>query len=196
MQDDVDRVGARDLGHEREQPVPERERVAGVEPAVGELVGAREGQVVEREELLDAREVEEAVPADLAGDVPQREAEDHSCGEDRPAPGHPHVGRVPPSREGKRGQARREQEDEGERQRGRDEERQRQRAEDERQAPGDRRGEAADPERARDRGAGREHDREAEDQLDDEHEGAHPVSPALRSACSTSPEPSQDATSR
>ena len=125
--------------------MPERERVAGVEPAVGELVRAREGEVVEREELLDAREVEEAVPADLAGDVPQREAEDRPRGEHRPAPGHPHVRRVPADREGKRGEARREQEDERQGQRRGDEERHRERAEDDCQAPGDRRRDATQP---------------------------------------------------
>ena len=75
MEHDVGRVRSRDLRDEREEAVPERERVAGMEAAVGELVRAAEGEVAEREELLDPREVEEAVAADVPRDVPQEEAE-------------------------------------------------------------------------------------------------------------------------
>ena len=64
--------------------MPERERVAGVEPAVGELVDGVERERVERVELPHAREVEEPVAADLAGDVPEQEPE-HGAGDEDPA---------------------------------------------------------------------------------------------------------------
>ena len=75
VQDDVRRVEEGDTRDEREEAVPERERVAGVQPAVGELVHGVERERVERLELAHAREVEEAVAADLAGDVPEQDAE-------------------------------------------------------------------------------------------------------------------------
>ena len=73
MDDDLLGIGARDLRDEREEPVPERERVAGVEAAVRELRDAVEREVVELEELAGAREVEEAV----AFDVPRNAPEEH-----------------------------------------------------------------------------------------------------------------------
>ena len=78
------RVGAGDLGDEREKAVPEREGVAGVEPAVGELDHALEREVAEREELPHPGEMEEPVAAHLAGDPPQQQAEQDARGGDRP----------------------------------------------------------------------------------------------------------------
>ena len=55
--------------------MPERERVAGVQPAVRELVHGLERQLVERVELAHAGEVEERVAAELPGDRPERDPE-------------------------------------------------------------------------------------------------------------------------
>ena len=58
-----------------------------MEPAVGELVHGRQVEVAELDELAGAREVEEPVTADLAGDVPEQQAE-HGAGGPHPrAPG-------------------------------------------------------------------------------------------------------------
>ena len=86
MDDHVDGVGAGDLRDERQEAVPERERVPGMEAAVGELVRGVEREVVEGEELLDAGEVEEPVAADVAGDAPEQEAEEHAGSQHRPSP--------------------------------------------------------------------------------------------------------------
>ena len=75
-------VDSREPGDESHEHVPERERVAGVEPAVHELVHGLEPEVVERLELADAGEVEEPVAVELPGDRPERDAEQHSCGHD------------------------------------------------------------------------------------------------------------------
>ena len=85
VQDDLGRVEEADPRDEREEPVPERERVAGVEPAVGELVDGVERERAERIQLLHAREVEEPVAADVPGDVPEQEPEQRA-GEKDPAP--------------------------------------------------------------------------------------------------------------
>ena len=79
---DVGRVDECDLGDHGEERLPEREGVAGVEPAVGELVHGREVQVAELDELPGAGEMEETVAADLACDAPQQQPE-HD-------PGRPH----------------------------------------------------------------------------------------------------------
>jgi hypothetical protein len=55
-----------------------------MEPTVRELVERVEREVVEGEELLHAREVEEAVAADVPGDVPEEQAEHRSRREDPP----------------------------------------------------------------------------------------------------------------
>ena len=197
MEDDVDRIGARDLRDQREQAVPEREGVARVEATVGELVRAREGEVVEGEELLHPGEVEEPVAADVPGDVPERDAQRGTRREHRAAARHAHVRRVSPHREGQRDDARAEDEDERQRERRGGEERDGEGREDEPDAPGDRRRCAPEAERARDERSGREHDREPEDQLEDEQgtcSRAQRTDPAIRA--STSPEPSHVPTSR
>ena len=68
--------------HEAHEHVPERERVAGVQPTVHELVHGLEPEVVERLELADAGEVEEPVAVQLPGDRPQRDAECDPRGDD------------------------------------------------------------------------------------------------------------------
>ena len=59
--------------------MPEREGVTGVEPAVGELVHGREREVAELEQLANARQVEQAVTADLTRYVPEQQPE-HGAG--------------------------------------------------------------------------------------------------------------------
>ena len=53
------RVEPGELRDEREEAVPERERVARVQPAVLELVDRAQVQVAELDELAHARHVEE-----------------------------------------------------------------------------------------------------------------------------------------
>ena len=57
--------------------MPERERVAGMEAAVLELVDGPQVQVAESDQLAHARFVEEPVADDRVGDVPDAPAEDH-----------------------------------------------------------------------------------------------------------------------
>ena len=59
---------------EREEELPERERVAGMEPAVLELVHRPQVQVAEREQLANAGEVEERVAVERARDLPDQHA--------------------------------------------------------------------------------------------------------------------------
>ena len=84
VEHDVHRIGARHLRDEREEAVPERERVAGMQPAVRELVRAPEREVAERQQLLDPCEMEEAVAADVPRDVPEEEPEQRARGEHDP----------------------------------------------------------------------------------------------------------------
>ena len=63
VQHDPLRVDAAELGDEREERVPERERVPGVEPAVPELVDGAQREPAEVEQLPHAREVEVVVAA-------------------------------------------------------------------------------------------------------------------------------------
>ena len=67
MQHDQRRVDPASLRDEREEQVPERERVARVEPAVAELVDGPQREPAEVEELPHAREVEERVAAGEGG---------------------------------------------------------------------------------------------------------------------------------
>ena len=173
VEDDVHRVGARDLCHEGEEAVPERERVAGVEPPVGELVRRVEREVVEGEELLDAREVEEPVAADVPGDAPEEDPEGASEGQGE-APAADTVGSRPPTdREGKCRHPCREHEDERERERRGDDVRHRHRGEDHHEPPRHPRRDPGDAERPRDDEAGRQHDRQPEAELGEEEETAH-----------------------
>ena len=68
--------------HEAHEHVPERKRVAGVQPTVYELVHGLEPEVVERLELADAGEVEERIAVQLPCDRPERDAERDSRGHD------------------------------------------------------------------------------------------------------------------
>ncbi len=169
VQDDLGRVEEADPRDEREEPVPERERVAGVKPAVGELVDGVERERAERIQLLHAREVEEPVAADVPGDVPEQEPEQRA-GAERPSacPGSaPPSGRCGANRSATMpGTSRRS---ERQRQRRADGERHRQRAEDERERPRERRRDAADPERPRDERARQQQHDVREHELDERH---------------------------
>ncbi len=81
-------VEARDLRHESEEPVPEREGVAGVEAAVDELVDGAEMEVAELDELSHPGLVEERIAGHRAFDMPERETEHHPDDTD----GTPHPG--------------------------------------------------------------------------------------------------------
>ena len=191
MEHDLGRVGERDLADQREERVPERERVAGVEPAVGELVHRREREAAELDELAHAREVEEAVAADLAGDVPEEEPE-HGARAPTPRRGPGSAARpAAGARTAPRTTRGHEQQDERQRQRGVDEEHDAHRAEDDPEAPRERRRGAPHADRPGDDRAGREHEPRRRGEPDEQEERAH------RSISErTSPVPSQRAPSR
>ena len=67
--------------------MPEGKCVTGVEATVRELGHGRERETAELGELADARQVEEPVAADLAGDVPEEQSEHGTGDPDRGAPG-------------------------------------------------------------------------------------------------------------
>ncbi len=138
--------------------MPEREGVAGVEAAVGELVHRVQRERPERVELADAGEMEEAVAADLPGDVPEEHAEHRARTEDPPAAGNELAARRAAAGEERRDPDR-EQQRQRQRQRAADEERDRERSEDRDQRPSERGRGRAHAERAGDRPAGGEHDR-------------------------------------
>ncbi len=75
VEHDRGRVDAREPRDRGEERVPDRERVAGVEPAVGELPEPGQRERVELGELPHPPEVEQRVPLDPAGDLPQRDPE-------------------------------------------------------------------------------------------------------------------------
>ena len=80
MQHNLRRIGAGELGDEREEGVPERERVARMQTAVVKLVDRADVEVAEGIELAHAAEVEEGVTVDDPGDVPEQDPE-HEPGE-------------------------------------------------------------------------------------------------------------------
>ena len=82
MEHDARRIDPAELRHEREESVPERERVPGMEPAVPELVDRPQGERAEVVELAHAADVEQRVAVDDSGNVPERDPEADS-GDDR-----------------------------------------------------------------------------------------------------------------
>jgi hypothetical protein len=111
VEHDVGRIDECDAGDEREEAVPERERVAGMEAAVGELVGGVERERPEGVELAHAREVEEPVAANLARDVPEQDTQD-DAGPEHPPPARDLLRSGSAPRQRQRSQAGREQEHE------------------------------------------------------------------------------------
>jgi hypothetical protein len=73
VHDDVGRVDAGHLRDEREERVPERKRVARVQPTVHELVDRVHREVVECPELADARQVEERVAGRVGQHAPEQQ---------------------------------------------------------------------------------------------------------------------------
>ncbi len=137
----IDACEARD---DRHAAVPERKRVAGVEPPVQELADVVQRERVERVELADAAEVHEGVAGQDVVDLPQRAAEDqpgNSDGEaDERDAGRHHLTRSdgPGDEDDERSRADRESEGDGEVERGAEGEGERQPAADERDRPGER----------------------------------------------------------
>ena len=82
-----DRVGvdSGQLRDQREEAVEERERVAGMEPAVAVLVDAPQRDRAEVDELAHAAEVEERVAA-VGRDPPERDSGREAERQDREAP--------------------------------------------------------------------------------------------------------------
>src|SRR5699024_8591351 len=79
---DVGRIDSGELRDQREEGMPEREGVAGVQAAVAELVDRSDVQVAELDELPYATEVEERVAVDRGCDVPQQGADDDTAERD------------------------------------------------------------------------------------------------------------------
>ena len=176
VEHDAGGIDAGEARDDRHAAVPERERVAGVEPAVQELADVVQRERVERIELADAAQVHEGVAGQDVVDRPQRAAEDQPRGADGETD-EPHARRLRLTRsdragdeDDERSRANRESEGDGEIERGTEGERERQPASDERDRPGERGShgalsEAARHEPARQQqhdGRGREPEPEAE----------------------------------
>ena len=138
VQDDLGGIDERDLCDEREEPVPERERVAGMEPAVCELVHRRQREVAELPELPDAGEVEEPVTSDLPCDRPEQNPDDRT-GEPDTRTTRKHRHRPTPDRERRHDEGSDSQQHERQREGAVDREGHSESAEDEREAAGERR---------------------------------------------------------
>jgi hypothetical protein len=190
--DDELGILARDLRHERDEAVPEREGVAGVQARVGELADALEREVVELEELANASQVEQPVASDRPRDPPEEDAESAPRERGPPAPGRGgKCRRAPEHGCRERGRARHEEEHAGQRERGLERERYCERGEEEGEGPRERGGNAPDSERAGEEPPGSEDERQRDPQPDVEGDRGHPSS---RSA--VLPEASQAAVSR
>ena len=173
MDDDALGILARELRDQRDEAVPERERVPGMQAAVGELRDPVERELVEVEQLPYAREVEQAVAVDRGGDDPEQHADD-SAPEERPRPtrwgGHPGGPRAEAPQRHAGG---RNDDEQGERQRQRraERERDRERAEDGDERPGEGRRQATHTERSREQPARCEQEgsREREPEIEKDH---------------------------
>ena len=176
VQHDVRRVRERDLRDECQEGMPEREGVTGVEPAVGELVHGREREVAELEQLANARQVEQAVTADLTRYVPEQQSE-HDAG--RPDRGlsrdRRHVGVA--DREGRRHDCSDRKQDERHPQRRVDHEHDARCREHDPEAPGESRRRAPHADRAgRDRAGGEHEARRSRQPHEQEQRGHRSIS--------------------
>ncbi len=192
VDDDALGILARDLRNQRDEAVPEREGVAGMETAVCELRHAVEREGIEAQKLPCAGEVKQSVALNRRSSDPDQQP-DHRAPEERPCPAGHRLRGSPPALDphGAGGQHDDDEEHERQGQRRAEGESDRERSEDGDERPGKRRRDAADAERARQQPAGREHDRSRERELEveDDH-GLDATSSA------TSPEASHAAPSR
>ncbi len=186
VQDDLRRIEEGDACDEREKAVPEREGVARMQAAVGELIDRLERERVERLQLANARQMEEAVATDLARDVPQQHAE-HDAGAEHPPPPRDPLGprRAPHERE--RRDSGSEQQEESQRERRAGDERDRKRTEEKRERPGEGDRRASQPESPRDHRSGQQQDAGREREAEQGHRS---------SSSGTRPDASQSAASR
>ena len=101
VEDDVRRVDPGQLRDEREEPMPEREGVAGMRAAVRELAHRVDRQLVERLELPHPGQVEQRVAAERRPEPPDEDGEHRP--DTRNRPGNPVDGdRLAPHRERQR----------------------------------------------------------------------------------------------
>ena len=190
VQHDLRGVDEGDLRDQRQERLPEWECVARVEPSVGELVHRAQVEVAQLDELTCARQVEEPITADLAGDVPEQQAQHGSGGPHPRAPGD--LGhRWPAHRKRRRDERGDEEQHEREGQGGVRREDHSHRGEDDPEAPGERGRGAPHPDCPRGDRPGCEHEAGREREPDEQEYRAH------RSISErTSPVPSQRAASR
>ncbi len=191
MRDDPLRILARDLRDQRDEAVPERKRVAGVQAAVGELGDPLERQVVELEQLPRTREVEETVTLHRRRRDPQEHADDRAP-EERPGTPRNGLGGGPAPEAAEHGRGDGDENEQYERQRQRRAEREgdRQRPEHGDERPREGRRHAVHTERSREQPPGREDDRGGERKLEVEENHQRPSSAAA------SPDASHAAPSR
>ena len=192
VDDDALGILARDLRDQRDEAMPERKGVAGMETAVCELGHAVEREGIEAQKLPCAGEVKQSVALNRRSGDPDQQPDDRAP-EERPRSGghrlrgspsalHPHdAGGQHDHHEEQKRQGQRRAEGEGDRESSKDRD----------ERPGKRRRDAADAERTRQQPAGREHhrSREREFEIENDH-GREATSSA------TSPEASHAAPSR
>ena len=85
VEEHVGRVDPGEPADEREEPVPERERIPRMRSTVGELGDGVQREVVELRELPDPGEVEERVPLEGRPEAPDRDREQGAGREHAPA---------------------------------------------------------------------------------------------------------------
>jgi hypothetical protein len=150
VQEHRGRIDAAHAPDEREQHVPEREGVAGMQSPVRELVHRPQVQVAEGVELAHAGEVEERVAVERAGHVPERDPEEHAGPRDRPGRPRHHGSLSPGERKRQGGKADGPVQGEGEPERAMDHEHHPARAEQAGEAPRQGRRQARPAQRAGD----------------------------------------------
>lgn len=172
VDDDALGILARDLRNQRDEAMPEREGVAGMETAVCELRHTVEREGIETQKLPRASEVKQSVALNRRSGDPDQQS-DHRAPEERPRSGghrlrgsppalHPHdAGGQRDHHEDQKRQGQRRAEGEGDREG----------SEDGDERPGKRRRDAADAERTRQQPAGREDHRcgEREPDVENDH---------------------------
>ena len=157
------RVDAGEVRDHRQEPVPERERVARVQAAVGELVDRAQREPVEGIELANAREMEERVAGEGRRDPPERDPEQDAAAEQEQRPGA-RLELPAAERERQRDDPDRGQRDEPERDRRAEREHHRHRERDGRECERQRRRDPAQQQCPRDEEAGQQHAGGREDQ--------------------------------